>query len=254
MKKRGSLKSYVAMPLVCLSLLILVSCYTLNKEICQGNEGDDLVVGSRVVTDEIRNLSYFDAVRMIGSYKLYLSRGPSQAIRLEGEDNILPIIETRIEGDTLVIESNRPYHSHVGITVYVSIEKIRGLEIVGGSKIIGEEDLDADDLQLEIIGAGEIDLGVSAQSIFSRIVGAGKMFLEGDANQHRVEIEGTGNIEAANLQINSYDIIINGAGSCRIFVTNVLNVIINGGGLIYYQGSPTVINSTINGAGRLIQF
>jgi hypothetical protein len=252
MKKTGSLKSYVAMLLVCLSLLTLVSCYTLNKEICPGDQ--EQVVGSGVVIEETRNVSNFDAVRMIGSYKLYLSRGPSQAIRLEGEDNILPIIETRVEGDTLEIESIRPYNSYVGITVYVSIEKIRGLEIVGGSKITGEEDLDADDLHLEIIGAGEIDLAVSARSIFTRIVGAGKMFLEGDANQHRVEIEGAGNIEAANLQVSSYDIIINGAGSCRIFVTNVLNVIINGGGIIYYRGSPTVINSTINGVGKLIQY
>lgn len=242
------------MLLVCLSLLILVSCYTLKKEIFQGDESDDQVVGSGVVIDEMRNVGYFDAVRMIGSYKLYLSRGPSQAIRLEGEDNILPIIETRVIGDTLEIESIRSYHSHVGISVYVSIEKIRGLEIVGGSKIIGQEHQAADDLHLEITGAGEIDLSVSARSIFTRIIGAGKIFLEGNANQHRVEIEGAGNIEAANLQVGSYDIIINGAGTCRIFVTNVLNVIINGGGIIYYRGSPTVINSTINGGGRLIRF
>jgi hypothetical protein len=214
----------------------------------------DVVDGSNVVIEENRNVSYFDAIRLIGAFKLFLIKGPSQALRLEGEDNILPIIETRVEGDTLVIESTQPYKSQVGITIYVSIEKIRGLEIDGTSKIIGEEDLDADDLHLEIIGAGEIDLTVSAQSIFTRIVGAGKISLQGDASQHQVEIEGAGNIEATNLQVSSYDIIINGAGSCRIFVTNVLNVIIHGGGIIYYRGSPTVINSTITGAGRLIRF
>jgi hypothetical protein len=250
MKKTGTLKSWFVLFMVCLGLLTLVSCHTLDSDMFP----NDVLKGSNVIIEDTRNVSYFDTVRMIGSYKLYLSRGPSQAIRLEGEDNILPIIETRVNGDTLEIESIRPYHSHVGITVFVSIEKIRGLEIDGTSKIIGEEDLDADDLHLEIIGAGEIDLTVSAQSIFTRIVGAGKMSLQGDANQHQVEIEGAGNIEAANLQVGSYDIIINGAGSCRIFVTNALNVIIHGGGIIYYRGSPTVINSTINGAGRLIRF
>ena len=240
------------MLLVCLSLLTLVSCYTINKKNIQDDDGK--VIGSGVVIDETRNVGFFDAVRMIGSYNLIISRGSSQSIRLEGEDNILPIIETRVAGDVLVIDTNRPFDSHVGINIYVSIEEIQGLEIEGGSKIIGQDDLPVDELHLEIIGAGEIDMTVNAQSIVSRIVGAGKMILEGNANQHRVEIEGAGDIEAANLQVGSYDITINGAGTCRVFVTNLLKVIINGAGIIYYRGSPSVIDSTIVGAGALIRF
>lgn len=62
MKKLISLKLCAAMLLVCLSLLILVSCYTLDKEICPGDR--EVVVGSGMLIEDTRNVSYFDAVRM----------------------------------------------------------------------------------------------------------------------------------------------------------------------------------------------
>jgi len=250
MKKTGTLKSWFVLFMVCCGLLTLVSCHTLDS----GTVPNDVVEGSNVIIEENRNVSYFDAIRLIGVFKLFLNKGPSQALRLEGEDNILPIIETRVEGDTLVIESNQPYKSQIGITVYVSIEKIRVLEIDGAGKIIGEEHMAVDDLHLESRGAGEIHLALTARTISSLIIGAGRIFLEGEANHHQVEINGAGNIEAADLQVNTYDITINGVGYCRIFVTDQLNAVISGAGIVYYRGSPGVINSEINGLGKLIEY
>ena len=165
----------------------------------------------------------------------------------------MPIIDTHVEGSTLVIDSDRPYNSDIGVTAYVSMESIREFAIFGAGKIVGEEDFTTDELVLEIIGAGKIELSVMAQSISSRILGAGSISLEGRAENHAVEIDGAGRIDAYNLEIRIYDIIILGAGCCRIFVRYELNVVIAGSGIVYYRGNPSVIQSSIVGIGKIVK-
>ncbi len=245
MKKGNSIKT--GLIILAMGLLLLCSCYRQDDG-CHG----DGVVGSGRLVEEFRNVSYFDGVQVLGSCKLFFQKGP-QSLRLVGEDNILSIIDTHVEGSTLVIDSDRSYSSDIGVTAYVSMESIREFAIHGAGKIVGEEDFTTDELILEIIGAGKIELSVTAQSISSRIAGAGSISLEGSADFHAVEITGAGEIDAYDLETKTYDITINGAGACRIFVTQELDVVIAGSGVVYYKGNPSVIRSSISGAGKIVK-
>ena len=245
MKKRNSIKT--GLIILVMGLLLLCSCYH-QHEGCHG----DGVVGSGRVVEEFRNVSYFDSIEVLGSCKLFFQKGP-QSLRLVGEDNILSIIDTHVEGSTLVIDSERSYSSDIGVTAYVSMESVRGFAIRGAGKIIGEEGFTTDELVLEIFGAGRVELSVTVQSISSRIVGTGSISLAGSADLHTVEIGGAGEIDAYDLETGTYDITINGAGCCRIFVTRQLDVVIAGSGVVYYKGNPSVIRSNIAGAGKIVK-
>ncbi|NIM11433.1 MAG: hypothetical protein GTO45_36830 [Candidatus Aminicenantes bacterium] len=234
-------------------LFALCGCLTLdfddNGNIWDGNG----IIGSGQVIEEFRQVANFDRICIRGSCKLFVRKSPTQELRLVGEDNILPIIETYVEGDTLVIGSERSYRSEVGVTVYASMEEIREFSIAGACDIVGEESFTTDTLDLEILGAGNIDLEVTAQTISTVIRGAGNVTLRGSARQHMVEIAGSGNIEALDLEVQTYDIVIAGFGECWIFVTERLDAVISGTGTIYYQGEPAVINSQIAGTGKLVK-
>jgi hypothetical protein len=253
-KKRNLIKLNVMLSsllYVCLAIftLFLCSCYRSFNDCCS-NDG---VIGSGTVIEEIRNVSSFDNIKILGSCKLFFRKDAVQSLRLVGEDNILPIIETYIENSTLVIGSERPYSSHIGIKVYVSMEAVRGFTIAGASDIFGEEDFTTDELRLEIIGAGKIELGVTAQTMTTRIAGSGEISLRGSADHHSIEIAGAGDINAFDLEVKTYHIAITGSGNCRIFVTEELHAVISGSGIIYYRGNPAIVNSSIIGTGQLIK-
>ncbi|MCP5103719.1 MAG: DUF2807 domain-containing protein [bacterium] len=248
MRKANMIKTSLMLLSMCLGIFFISSCYHLND----GWHHGDGVTGSGRVVEEIRNVGFFDRLEVLGSCEVFFTRGV-QGLRLVGEDNILAIIDTHVENGTLVIDSDRSYSTEIGLKVYVSMEAIRGFTINGAGKIYGEEAFSTDTLNLEIFGAGKIELAVVAQSISSRIVGAGTILLEGSAGYHSVDIAGAGSIEAYDLEVKTYDIDIAGAGSCHIFVTQELNVVIAGAGAIYYKGDPAIINSTIAGAGKLIK-
>jgi len=250
-KKRNLIKLNVILLSLCLAIftLLLGSCYR-NSNGCCSNDG---VIGSGIVIEEIRDVSYFDNIKILGSCELFFRKDAAQSLLLVGEDNILPIIETYVENSTLVIGNEQSYSSRIGIKIYVSMEEIKGFTIAGASDIFGEEHFTTDELHLEIIGAGKIELGVTAQKMSTCILGSGELSLRGSADHHSIEIAGAGDINASDLEVKRYNITISGSGNCRIFVTEELYASISGSGTIYYRGNPAVINSTIIGTGQIVK-
>lgn len=77
------------------------------------------------------------------------------------------------------------------------------------------------------------------------------MRLGGDARGHRLEINGSGEVNAFELTQATAEVRINGSGNTRLRVTQALEANIVGSGTVYYRGQPTV-TSSISGSGRII--
>jgi hypothetical protein len=213
-----------------------------------------IIRGSGRIVEEFREVGQFDRVKVVGSCKLFIRSGPGGAIRLLGEDNILPLIETTVVNRTLVIATSNEcsYLTNVGVEVHVSMNTVRGLSIAGSCIALGEGRLSADTLELEIAGSGRIDLDVAARDISSRILGSGTIELHGECDRHVVEITGSGNMRAFDLQAKQCDIVISGSGECRVFVTSALDVRISGSATVYYKGRPPFIRLKNTGTGKII--
>jgi len=145
-KKAGLLKSRLLLLSLCFGLLTLYSCY-LNKDSAE-------IIGSGVVVEETRDVDFFDSIQIVGSANVFFRKDATQSLRLEAEDNIMPIIDTRVENGTLVIESTRSYSTDIGIRVYAAMTEIRRFTINGAANIVGQEAFTTDILDMEIIGAG----------------------------------------------------------------------------------------------------
>jgi len=226
-KKILIFKPYLLTLLAAVLLISLGACHHLGDH-WQGER----IEGSGQVIDQSRDVGYFSGIRVYGSGKLYITQGGSPSVNIQAEDNLMDIIETRVEGDTLVIDTTHPYHSHIGIIVYVTMSDIRELSLHGAWKMYSQSGITTNRLDLEITGAGEIQLEVTANRIFTAISGAGSIQLSGSADSHFLQISGAGSLRATGLEVKRYDIIISGAGDCRIFVTEQLDVSISGAGSI----------------------
>ncbi|MCP4213762.1 MAG: DUF2807 domain-containing protein [bacterium] len=247
MQKTNWGKSSLMMLTVILGLLTLVGCYNRN---CIEGEG---TVGSGNEIRESRSFPAFEGVEIRSACQVFIRQGGEQSVVLEGEDNILPLVDTYIESGILVIDSSHSYRSRSDLKAYITLTDIRKLAISGAGFIYGEEPINADDLILDSTGAGKVELDVTSQSISTRITGAGSVILSGTTSEHLVEITGAGNVEAANLQAAVYDILIAGAGNCNVYVTQRLEATITGSGSIFYSGNPATVNARVTGSGTIVQ-
>lgn len=171
-------------------------------------------------------------------------------VKIEGESNIINDIELTLSGSSLRITSLHCLAATKPITITIPMQNISKLELAGSGSIKSENKMIANNLNLEILGSGDIELEVDAANVWSKVAGSGNIILKGTSKRHKIEIEGSGNVEAEIFPTPDVSVEIDGSGDCKVLAINALSVSINGSGSVYYSGSPD-ISSDIKGSGSL---
>jgi hypothetical protein len=211
------------------------------------------VTGSGKVVQETRSVSGFNQIELAISGDAYVQQGDTESLTIEGEDNILPLITTNVQGSRLVIGSKpaTSFSTLRPLVFHITVKDLSGLEISGSGKfIVGQ--VQANDMNLQISGSGEIRFDqLTAQSLSASIDGSGTIQVSsGSVAKQSIEIPGSGNFNADQLQSQSATVRLDGSGNATLWATDQLNVVVNGSGNVSYYGSPQV-SSTINGSGSV---
>ena len=222
-----------------LIVLILSSCEDLN---CIRGNGD-------VVTRELQ-LNSFNSFELKGSGNVYLTQGDSQKVIIEGESNILDLIETDVREQRWDIEFSECVRSHKDIKVYITIPEVRSGSISGSGDIIGENDFSGGNMGFKISGSGNIDVSAVCEEMLAIISGSGGINLKGQAREFTGHISGSGDIRAYPFFTKNAEIKISGSGDVEISASETLEVNISGSGDVRYHGSP-VITTHVSGSGNV---
>ena len=201
-----------------------------------------------------RSTSDYDGIGVGGSFDVILVKGTEGSIKIEGEENIIPYIETEVNGDKLQIK----YKKNVNIkttkrlTVTVTIEDIDMISLGGSGNILSKETLNAKDFKVSLGGSGNITLTINSDKISANIGGSGNIKLSGSTEELKCSIAGSGSIKAYNLKTEELDANIAGSGSISTTVKTKINAKIVGSGSIYYKGNASNINKKTVGSGCII--
>jgi hypothetical protein len=104
-------------------------------------------------------------------------------------------------------------------------------------------------------GSGSQTGVVSGENIIVSVQGSGSLKLTGTCNFAIINVSSSNSISGFNgtdLEIREAEVTNTGSGSISIWVTDRLNVKIQGSGNVYYKGNPQII-SNIQGSGKLIK-
>lgn len=190
------------------------------------------IVGSRNVISQNRSGAVFHSISANGSFQVYIEQGSFYNISVRTDDNIMQYLETTVENGILNIGFRRGYNVSPSLTeVYVTTPSLRSVYLNGSGNVFGQNNINADILELIINGSGNI-------------------FLNGFADYLRVAVNGSGNIRTSGLNVRNADINITGSGNVEVAVANELNATITGSGDIYYSGNPR-LSLNIAGSGRV---
>jgi len=213
---------------------------------------DDVQSGDKKVTREVGS---FSEIELSVAANLYLKQGNEHSLVLEGDEEDLEDIETIVRGETLKIKHKKPFHfgSSNRITIYVTMKEIDELSLGGSGKIEAETAIRADELDLNVSGSGDINIGeLEASSVEATISGSGDIRLGGKEQVRNLDcsISGSGELHAADLKVARAELALSGSGSCKVNVRDDLQVDISGSGKVRYKGEPRV-NASISGSGRV---
>lgn len=225
-------------------LFSIASCKHMGGERVKGNGNE---------RTEDRSVGSFTSVSSFGGYDVYLTQGSAYSVKIDADENLLPYIETVVEGDVLQIRTREGYwlDTRRDIKVHISAPSYAKVKTFGSGDIISENKLNnTSAIELELAGSGDIKVDVNAPEVRAELRGSGNINLGGETRSFTGEIRGSGDIRASSLKAENVDIDIAGSGSADVYASVKLNVDVKGSGDVKYRGGAQV-SSDIAGSGSV---
>ena len=232
------------------SVLFFTSCD--NMTVSTG-DGSEKVVGSGKLGSEVREIASFNQIKIEGVFNVFLSQKDKESIRVEADENILPLVLVSVENNVLTVKlkENTSISKMKKINVYISCVDINSLKSEGVGMLNCENQLKLNSLELNVsgVGASRLNLEVGTLNIKSDLVGA--LFVTGTAKEVTAKQNGIGAFEAFDLKAEKLSLETNGVGKVEVFASTEITIDAHGVGGIKYKGNPATKNIKSEGLGSV---
>lgn len=226
-----------------LSLLLLPSC----------RKGFIGITGKGNVTEENRSISGYQNIDLRCDATIEYIQDSVFSMVVSAQSNILDVINTTVEGETLVVDFRKNVWKHKPIHLVIHSPGLQSLLLSGSGNMNVNNNLTGNTLSLRISGSGNIRVAsLNVQQLNANISGSGNISMSGGtASNENFTLSGSGNINAQEVSAVTNTSKISGSGDISVQASEALQLSISGSGNIRYKGTP-VINSTISGSGKII--
>lgn len=201
-----------------------------------------------------RTATGYSSIGLAMPATVYFTTADEYSLEIQGQQNIIDRIETRVKGSQLKIKLKNgvSIRNHEPIRVYVTAPAVNTLEISGSGDIYSDNTWTGQDLSIHISGSGNITISeIVADRFSASISGSGDMkVLAGTAGRVDLKISGSGNIEMHQVVAEEVWTRTSGSGDMYVQAQDLLDVTISGSGNIFYLGNP-IINTHISGSGNI---
>lgn len=204
-----------------LPLLAAAGCHHGYRAEVQGN-------GKRVV--QKRQVASFASISTNGAFNVEVTCQKDLSVEVEGDENILELVSTDVEGNILRLSNSKNYSSSEPVRVKISVPNLEGLSVNG---------------------AGQFDIkGISNDKFEIDSNGAPSIVASGTTKLIDIGANGAGKIDTANLHAARAKVDARGVAKVDLDVSDQLDVEVSGPASVTYKGNPA-INKTINGPGKV---
>jgi hypothetical protein len=232
---------------------VIAIAFTQTSCIFNFDDGIGCINGQGSIVTQNLNVSNFDGISLQMSAKVIIRQGNNFKVSAEGYANIIDRLSLNVQSGIWYIDTRNGCINNQGrLTITIEMPRLTTLRISSSGDITSDNIFVVNNnVSLVISGSGNIDLGLQALDLDSRISGSGNIFLEGSANNFYHQVSGSGDLKAFNFKTRRTETQISGSGNSEISVSENLTVRISGSGDVAYKGNPK-IDSRISGSGRLI--
>lgn len=207
------------------------------------------IKGTGPVVKKTLDLANFSGFELAVAGDVYLRKGTKAAVTIEGQENILAEIVTKVEDGFWRIRFNRAVSYREPLKIYITLPSITVVKLSGSGDIHGQSEFtNLNALTVAISGSGNINLKVGTKALDASISGSGDLTLEGTTQDFDLRISGSGDFMGKNLTTTAANIGISGSGNASIYATEQLDIRVSGSGDVGYRGRPR-ISSKVSGSG-----
>ena len=191
-----------------------------------------MIDGSGRIVQQNRNVGEFRAVHTMGSENVEVRFGPSTSVVIAADDNILPLLTSRVVDGTLKIESRGSYRTHTPIRVWITTPRLDEFTSQGSGNVV-IRDVSSPHLKLTLQGSGDIQAN-------------------GRTGELDLALLGSGRARLADLSATDVSAGVFGSGEAIVRASGKLDAQMFGSGVVRYVGNPKSLRSSRFGSGKII--
>ena len=214
-----------------------------------GIQAQTVTPSKKYITKELNNVSNFSSIRVLGSpdVEYRQSNGSKTTVSIYGSDNLVDLLEVSTVNGVLQVNIKKGVKILSGerrLKVIASSPSLNQVDIKGSADVYLKGTIKGNDLNLNIAGSGDVEAeNLQYANIFALVKGSGDIDLKNvKATTVMSEVNGSGDISAEKLAATNVVATVAGSGDIVCYASRQLDARVSGSGDIEYKGSPSVVN------------
>lgn len=217
------------------------------------------------VTKKTLELAEFKSIYNNSNYTVLLKQTNKQEVTVEALTEIYSLTEIKVENGVLLINVDRkPDNPNKSIwakiddiklnptmKLYVSIKNINELMVNGNGKIISENSIASDFINLGVNGNGSLDVDIKGNIVKAEVTGSGSLTLRGYATSLDGLVSGSGSMKGFACPVETAKIKVSGSGLSELNVTSTIDALVLGSGVVKHKGNTKNTTKKIYGSGSV---
>ncbi len=198
-----------------------------------------------------RTPGHFTGINVTGSFDVVLIKG-KEGVTIHADKDAAKNIRTEVQPDgvlSISVEKGKKIRGEVKIKVYY--EMMSQIVLNGSGDITNSEKLETQNLEISLIGSGDITLSLNTENIRADVDGSGDMKLEGKATNFDAKVIGSGDLQAINLKSENVKVKVLGSGDASVYASAAIEAAVTGSGDIVYAGNPPGDDTKVLGSGSI---
>lgn len=258
-----------------LTLAALFTSLALSGCVIVVSDHNDAVKGNGNIATETRQVASATALRVENRYGVAMDVevkvGGAPGLVIEGDSNLVPLVRTEVQGETLRIYTDERMSSSQRIRIRYSAPRLYNLE-TNGSVHTDVQGLAGDPLQVSHSGSGRLEMRGNVNRLDIRHSGSGQLYADGlESRSAKVNMSGSGKVNIGSVRgdalrlsatgsgsfyargiVRTLEVQLTGSGSAQLadLRTDEANITSNGSGGVYAWVQQKV-DARANGSGRI---
>ena len=223
-------------------VVLMFLCFT-------GIQAQTVTPSKKYITKELNNVSNFSSIRVLGSpdVEYRQSSDSKTTVSIYGSDNLVDLLEVSTVNGVLQVNIKKGVKILSGerrLKVIASSPSLDDVDIKGSADVYLKGTLKGADLNLNITGSGDIEAeNLQYTNLSAFVKGSGDINVKNvKATTVKTIVSGSGDISADKLTATNVVATVSGSGDISCYASKQLDAKANGSGDIEYKGNPSIVN------------
>jgi hypothetical protein len=211
------------------------------------------IKGNGNVVEETRDLGEFSKISVSRGMNVYITQGTSTKVTVKADENLLKVIDTYVDDETLKVSCTKMIRNATSNKVYVTVTDLENIKSTSGSNIFSEDSLRTGNLEIKSTAGSNVRLSIETGDLNVSASAGSNIFLKGMAKSVVMKANSGSNIKAGDLQTGNCEVKVSSGANIWIKVQNGLNARASSGGNIWYSGEPSPLEIEKSSGGNVFK-